>query len=73
MDFFKLDKTNKKLAGVCSGLANYFNFDVTLIRAAFIVLTLLTGFVPFALFYIIVALIAPEEEVNLEDFGIHGG
>ena len=61
---FKLDKNNKKLAGVCAGLAKYFDFDVTLIRVAFIVLTLATGFIPFALLYVILALVAPEEPEN---------
>lgn len=61
MKDYKLDKTNKKLAGVCAGLANYFEFDVTLIRVAFIVLTLATGFIPFALLYVILALVAPED------------
>ena len=30
------DKQNKKLAGVCSGLAEYFEVDVTLVRVAFV-------------------------------------
>jgi len=31
-------KTNRQLAGVCGGLAEYFNLDVTLIRVLFVVL-----------------------------------
>ncbi len=34
---FTLDKQNKKLAGVCAGLANYFDIDVTLVRVLFLV------------------------------------
>jgi phage shock protein PspC (stress-responsive transcriptional regulator) len=40
---FKLSTTDKKLAGVCGGIAAYMNLDATLVRAAFILLTLFTG------------------------------
>jgi phage shock protein C len=36
-------KTNRKLAGVCGGLAQYFNIDATLIRVLFILLAVLGG------------------------------
>jgi phage shock protein C len=35
--------TDRKLAGVCGGLAEYFNLDPTLIRVLFIVLAVLGG------------------------------
>jgi phage shock protein C len=35
--------TNRMLAGVCGGLAEYFNLDPTLIRVLFIVLAVLGG------------------------------
>lgn len=37
------DMLNKKIAGVCSGLANYFNVDVTLIRVLLITFTIFWG------------------------------
>lgn len=40
---FKLSTTDKKLAGVCGGIADYMNIDATLVRAAFILLSLFTG------------------------------
>ena len=36
-------RTNRKLAGVCGGLAEYFNTDATLIRVLFVVLAVLGG------------------------------
>jgi phage shock protein C len=36
-------KTNRKLAGVCGGLAQYFNIDATVIRVLFVVLAILGG------------------------------
>ena len=34
---FHLDKRNAKLAGVCGGIAEYANVDVTLVRIAFVI------------------------------------
>src|SRR4029453_8626315 len=36
-------KTNRQVAGVCGGLAEYFNLDVTLIRVLFVLLAVLGG------------------------------
>lgn len=38
------DEENKRLGGVCSGLATFFNVDVAWLRMGFIVLTLITFF-----------------------------
>jgi len=49
-------KTNRQLAGVCGGLAEYFNLDATLIRVLFVVLAVLggSGVVLYAALWIIV-------------------
>ena len=36
-------RTDRKLAGVCGGLAQYFNTDATLIRVLFVVMAVLGG------------------------------
>ncbi|WP_062341712.1 PspC domain-containing protein [Novosphingobium sp. CCH12-A3] len=54
---FRLDKVNGKIMGVCSGIANYFNVDVTLVRVAFALGTLL-GFGSAVLVYLLIGLIA---------------
>jgi phage shock protein C len=36
-------RTDRKLAGVCGGLAQYFNLDATLLRVLFVVLAVLGG------------------------------
>ena len=41
-------RTDRKLAGVCRGLAQYFNLDATLFRILFVVLALLWGLRPAA-------------------------
>jgi phage shock protein PspC (stress-responsive transcriptional regulator) len=48
-------RTDRKLAGVCGGLAQYFNLDATLIRVLFIVLAVLgAGLVIYLAMWIIV-------------------
>ena len=49
---------NKMIAGVCGGIAEYFNIDSTLVRLAWVVFCLLGGSVLLA--YIIAALIMPD-------------
>jgi phage shock protein C len=36
-------RSNRRVAGVCGGLAQYFNLDATLIRILFVVLAVLGG------------------------------
>ena len=61
----KLTKSqNKSLAGVCAGLAEYFDFDVTLVRVIYCVLTLFTSGFPGVLLYVILALVMPEKDNN---------
>ncbi|MDO5399020.1 MAG: PspC domain-containing protein [bacterium] len=49
--------TDKKLCGVCGGIAEYFNVDSTLIRLAWVILVLCFG--TGVLAYIIAALVIP--------------
>ncbi len=52
-------RTERQLAGVCGGLAEYFGVDPTIVRILFVILALAGG--PGLIFYIILALIIPEE------------
>jgi len=54
-------RTIKTIAGVCGGLENYFNIDVTIIRLIWVALTIATGIVPGVLAYVAAALIIPDE------------
>lgn len=54
---FRLDKARGKVMGVCAGIANYFNVDVTLVRVAFALGTLL-GFGSAVIVYLLIGLIA---------------
>jgi phage shock protein PspC (stress-responsive transcriptional regulator) len=52
-------RTDRKLAGVCGGLAQYLNADPTLIRVLFVVLALLGG--PGLVIYLVLWILVPEE------------
>ncbi len=54
-------KTNKKMCGVCGGIAEYMNADPTLIRVAYLLLSFCTASFPGLLVYIILAIVMPEE------------
>lgn len=51
--------SNKMLAGVCGGIANYFDIDPTLVRLAWVVFCALGG--SGVLAYIIAAIIIPRD------------
>ena len=50
--------TDKKIAGVCGGIAEYFNIDSTLVRLGWVVFCALGG--SGLLAYIIAALVMPD-------------
>ena len=58
-------RSDKKIAGVCAGLAQYLGVDVTIIRLLVVLLTLFVGGGLIA--YIICALVIPEEPENVID------
>ncbi len=54
-------RKNKFIAGVLAGIAMYFKIDATIVRLIFIVIMIITGFVPMIFAYIIAWIIMPEK------------
>ncbi|MBR3654943.1 MAG: PspC domain-containing protein [Elusimicrobia bacterium] len=50
---------DKIIFGICSGLAQYFGMDKTVVRIIMILLLIFTGFFPVGLIYIIAYFIMP--------------
>lgn len=50
------------MGGVCGGLGDYFDIDVSLVRLIFIALTLMTAILPMVIFYVIAWIVIPIEE-----------
>ena len=55
----KLTKGDKKIFGVCSGLANYFDIDPTIVRVIFLVALFVFG--TGILLYVILAIAMPDK------------
>ena len=54
---FRLDKRDGKIAGVCGGIANYFNMDPMIVRLIFAV-GAIAGFGTFIILYLAIWLLA---------------
>ena len=59
------DHSNKKLCGVCSGIARFFGLDPTVVRLALVLFCILGG--SGILAYIICALVIPDEPDYIEE------
>ncbi|MCR5401842.1 MAG: PspC domain-containing protein [Treponema sp.] len=55
---------DKKIAGVCSGIAEYFDIDPTIVRILWVLFVLAGG--SGILIYIIMAFIVPEKPASIE-------
>lgn len=56
-------REDKKLCGVCGGIAEYFELDPTIIRLAWVAFTLLGGSGIIA--YIIAAIVMPDKKEDI--------
>jgi phage shock protein C len=52
--------TERMIAGVCGGLAEYFDLDPTLVRVGYVLLSVLSAGFPGLLVYIVLAIIMPD-------------
>ncbi|MBR6990383.1 MAG: PspC domain-containing protein [Bacteroidaceae bacterium] len=58
----KLTKSNDKvISGVCSGIAEYFDIDPTLVRVGYAALSVFSAGFPGLILYIILAIIMPNK------------
>jgi len=49
----------KMLGGVCAGLADYMDMDISLVRLLFVAVCIISAFIPMILFYIIAWIVIP--------------
>ena len=66
--------SNKVLAGVCGGIAEFFGLDITLVRVLYVLLSFFSAAFPGLLLYIILMLLMPEAgpNDNIEDAEVVG-
>lgn len=53
---------NQMIAGVCAGIADYFEMDVTVVRVIYVLLSVLSAAFPGILIYVILWLMIPLNE-----------
>jgi len=54
-------RQGRKIAGVCAGLAEYFDLDITLVRVLWLVVTFFSALVPGLIAYFVAWIVMPEE------------
>ena len=54
-------QNDRMLAGVCGGLAEYMQMDVTMVRLLTVLIVLFTAVVPGVIIYIVGAMVIPEK------------
>ena len=57
-------RTKRTLSGVCGGLEDYFDIDVTIIRLVWVLISILSGGFPGIVAYVIAVFIIPEQPVG---------
>lgn len=64
MSYKKLTKSDDKIfAGICGGMAEYLDFDPTVVRVAYATLTLFTAFSGIILYFVLWFFI-PKKEIT---------
>lgn len=59
-----LSRTDRKIAGICGGIAETFDIDPTIVRLLLVVLALVTAVIPVVLGYLLAWWIIPEKELQ---------
>jgi phage shock protein C len=60
MKRLSLSHSDRKVFGVCGGLAEYFEIDSTVVRIGVVVFGLITGVIPVLIAYIIAKFLIPD-------------
>ena len=55
---------DKKITGLCAGIADYLEMDPTVVRIVAVAAALVTGVFPLVIVYLIASAIAPKDEIQ---------
>ncbi len=59
-------RTNRRIAGVCGGIAESLGWDPTLVRTAYVILSLCSTTFPGLLIYVVLWMVMPEADGSEE-------
>jgi len=63
-----ISSEDKRIFGVCGGIAEYFEIDPTVVRLAWVIITLISGVIPGIVAYILAIIIMPKHRsVDLQE------
>lgn len=65
-------RTNTMIAGVCGGLAQYFNVDVTLVRILWVIGSLASSGLGVLLYLVCIAIIPEEDNIIINEVDSNG-
>jgi phage shock protein C len=54
-------RSDRKIAGICAGVAQYLDLDTSLVRILWVFITFMAGIFPGVIAYILAWIIVPEE------------
>ena len=54
-----LSRTDRKISGVCGGIAEFYGLDSSLVRLGWVVLTVMTGGLPGLIGYFVAGIVIP--------------
>jgi phage shock protein C len=62
----QLRRSNKErmIAGVCGGIAEYFDLDPSIVRIVYVLISVISVAFPGILFYILMWIIVPQSDVH---------
>ncbi len=58
-------RNNRRIAGVCAGLAEYLGLDITLMRLLWAIISVMTGIFPGLIAYLVAWVIMPESNETM--------
>lgn len=64
MKQLKRSNKEKMIAGVCGGIAEYFDMDPSIVRIIYVVVSVLSVAFPGILVYIVMWIIVPKSEID---------
>lgn len=59
---FARSTSNRVLGGVLGGISNYFDWDANLVRLVFVILSVMVGFFPLPLAYVLAWMLIPDDK-----------
>jgi phage shock protein C len=57
---------DKKISGVCGGLAEYLDIDAGIVRVLWVLITVSTGILPGVIAYIVAAMVIPKASESVK-------